>query len=458
MKNRKTTKIVIGLMILSSIYSTILASALSQGQQKGPLGPPIDFPGQLQINMTDTTPNRYQHMVQANEPQLFRFRNMTMYFNASHNLRLNITAQNQMRVRYFSLNVGTNRSLSLNIMVNKTPPTDSSKPNFGLEKYFTIEPNATAPLRAMLCIYLNTSELETELNRKIWRERLTWCFWNGTEWSPVRSNLTEDDCLLTETSHFSSWTVMEKRQPNEIPTPNIPGVPHETQAFNYTDTVPNRFNWTIKERSQNLLTFKNMAMLINSSKQLQLQITQETQVQQRLFKIELDTDDPARLTMNIRNSKPEEVEPAENHIGFYLEAESNLTSNLQARLGVDINTTQIKEQTGLNVDPNKLTWAFWNGTHWEQVESTLNEDNILQAGTSHFSIWTVMETSEQEPVVSPTTEPTSEPTSSPTPLPTPTPTPKPTQEPAPATQLQIYAIIALMIIGAAAYILYKRQG
>ena len=69
-----------------------------------------------------------------------------------------------------------------------------------------------------------------------------------------------------------------------------------------------------------------------------------------------------------------------------------------------------------------------------------------------------MEASEQEPVVSPTTEPTSEPTSSPTPLPTPTPTPKPTQEPAPATQLQIYAIIALMIIGAAAYILYKRQG
>lgn len=458
MKNKKTTSIVIGFIIISSIYFTVLVSALVQDQQKGPLGPPTDIPGQLQINMTDTTPNRYQHMVQANSPQLIRFRNMTMCFNASHNLRLNITAQNQMRIRYFSLNIGTNKSLNLNMILNQTTPAGISKPNFGLEKYFMIESNATEPFRATLCFYLNGSELESELNRKIWRERLTWCFWNGTEWEPVNSNLTEDDCLIAETEHFSTWTVMEKHQPNEIPTPNIPGIPEKTKAFNYTDTMPNKFNWTLQERSPNLLTFRNVAMLINSSKQLQLQITQKEQVQQKLFKIDLVTDEPARLIMNIRNSQPEEVEPAENHIGFYLEVECNLTSSLQAKLGVDINTTLIKEQTGFNLDPNNLTWAFWNGSNWEQVESTLNEDKVLQTNTSHFSTWTVMEASEQEPTVSPTPEPTPEPTVSPTPSQTPTPTPAPTPEPEPRTQLPIYALIALLIIGAAAYILYKRQG
>ena len=54
------------------------------------------------------------------------------------------------------------------------------------------------------------------------------------------------------------------------------------------------------------------------------------------------------------------------------------------------------------MDTEKLTWAFWNGTHWDPVESTLTEDNVLEADTDHFSVWIVTEVQEviipEEPV------------------------------------------------------------
>ena len=46
------------------------------------------------------------------------------------------------------------------------------------------------------------------------------------------------------------------------------------------------------------------------------------------------------------------------------------------------------------LESEKLSWAFWNGTHWENVNSTLSEEGVLEADTDHFSVWTITEVEE----------------------------------------------------------------
>ncbi|MCK4439193.1 hypothetical protein KAV47_08955, partial [Candidatus Bathyarchaeota archaeon] len=90
-------------------------------------------------------------------------------------------------------------------------------------------------------------------------------------------------------------------------------------------------------------------------------------------------------------------------MGTYFEIEPNATAPFNARLGMLIEKDALEAQLGREIDPLELRWAWWNGTAWEEVESILSEDNVLEAETEHFSTWTIVETSLTEPV-----EPTSD--------------------------------------------------
>jgi len=239
----------------------------------------------------------------------------------------------------------------------------------------------------------------------------------------------EDGFLEANTTHFSVWTVKEQRSPREMPTPDTPGVPAQARAYNYTDVVPDRFQYHLEQRQGTMLQFQNTAMYFNCTREAQLEITAENQFRQRLFRLEVQPGEALKLEMHMRTSRPTEVEEPGKHMGFYCEIEPNATIT-QARLGVEIDPEQAQAR---DMAMDRLTWAYWNDTHWDPVESTLSENNILEAETDHFSLWSVIE--EAEPTVP--EEPPEEPD---------------------GPNYMLYGAAPLVVLALAGYLMYSRKG
>ena len=49
------------------------------------------------------------------------------------------------------------------------------------------------------------------------------------------------------------------------------------------------------------------------------------------------------------------------------------------------------------MNASQLRWAYWNGSAWQVVASTLDEENILECETDHFSTWTILEVEQETP-------------------------------------------------------------
>lgn len=344
--------------------------------------------------MTDVAPHAFMHNYTTGSPHVFQFRNMTMMVNANRRMVLNITAEPEFRMSRLELHVNLRRSLALNVRASVGPPEGVPRPEDGLNKYLEIEPNSTARVKATLRLYIDYEEL----GRHVETQRLRWCFWNGTDWESVTSWMDREGFLVCNTTHFSAWTIREMKQPPTIPAPDIPGIPAHVRAYNYTMVTPDRFMWTVREREQAVFTFREMTMVFNCSRNLELNITSSPRVVQRLFKLELRPGEALRLNMDIQVEPPARAQATDRSMGVYCEIESNATAPVNARLGMLIEEEALEAQLGREIDPMKLKWAWWDGTGWEEVESTLTEDNVLEAETDHFSTWTVVEAESEEPV------------------------------------------------------------
>jgi len=425
---RRKTAIVIGLIIVS-LMTPVLASARTPPGRYPEPPAPRPGPGSVQMNMTDVVPSRQRHLIEADTPQVLRYRNMVMEVTANRAMTMNVSSDEAVRLRYLRINMNMTRSMHLDLRANATPPAQIEAPRYGLEKYLTIEPNSTGPVRATLRLYINGTELSRELNRTMYLERLTWCYWNGSDWEPVRSRLMEDGFLEANTTHFSVWTIKEQRPPREMPTPDTPGVPAQTRAYNYTDVVPDGFRYQLEQRQGTMLQFQNTAMYFNCTREAQLEITAESQFRQRLFSLEVEPGEALKLEMHMRTSRPADVEEPVKHMGFYCEIEPNATIT-RARLGVEIDPEQVQAR---DMAMERLTWAYWNGTHWDPVESTLTDENILEAETDHFSVWSVIE----EPESTVPEEPPEEPS---------------------GPNYLLYGAAGLVVLAVAAYLVYARKG
>lgn len=436
---RTTTAVIIGLLISSLMLPAISAARMPQGWHME-LPAPHPSPGSLPMNLTNIVPRRLHHRIEAATPQLFMYRNMVMEVASNRAMTMNVSCDEAVRIRYLRLSLNTTRNIHLNLQANATPPAGVERPRYGLERYLTIEPNSTGPVSATMELYINQTALSLELNRTIMLERLTWCYWNGSVWEPVRSRLREDGFLEANTTHFSVWTIKEQRMPREMPLPEISGVPMHTMAYNYTDMVPNEFQLHLRQHQGSLFQFKNTALYLNCTRDTQLDLTVENEFRQRLFRLEVHPGEALKLEMRLRVSRPPEVEEPERHMGFYCEIEPNATI-ARARLGIEIDPQEV-ESRGLVVE--RLTWAYWNGTHWCPVESTLSVDNILEAETDHFSVWSVIE--EAEPT--PTEETVEEPGQT---------LPEEAMEEHPQPNYLLYGAGAVAILAIAAYLVYTRR-
>jgi hypothetical protein len=386
-KNRMKLALTLLMLAAFIVPPGALGAQTTTPKGAGTPDPPADAPMFNYTNM-----NRVQHTVPEGVPQVLRMGASTMEFRATQRLQLNISQAPGLKATYFAMNMEANRNMHVNMYAGNEPPADTPEAAFGLRRYFTLEGNGTEPFRATLRLFIDESGLAEELDRPIIRERLTWCYWNGTGWENVPSQLGEDGFLEAETGHFSVWTVAENKKPNEVPTPEIPGIPETTRTYNYSDEVPEEFSWTLNEREETCFTFSNMAMVFNSTDRVQLRIDSESEVRQRLFRLDVESGKALEMEVRFRATSPETVEPTRNHIGFYLEIEPNATEPVEAKLGVLIEPVAIREQTGLDVDPEHLAWCYWDGYNWVETPSTLDDDGVLVAETGRFGVWTVQDT------------------------------------------------------------------
>jgi len=199
--------------------------------ERPPTVPAPDVPGlprgSRAYNYTMVTPQRFRWTVRGRERAVFAFRNMTMRFNSTRGIELNITAGGGVAHRFFSLDIDPGESVSLEMNVQVEPPMGVGAHTRGIGAYFEIEPNSTGPMRAELGLAIDMVALRERLGEDFDPERLRWMWWNGSGWVPVDSTLDEDGVLKASTDHFSTWTIAEVEEPVQPDEPE-PDEPQDT--------------------------------------------------------------------------------------------------------------------------------------------------------------------------------------------------------------------------------------
>jgi hypothetical protein len=222
MKDKKTCLNAASLSIL--LLTTFLTITAAQtGQQNFEIKIPPDIPiDAVQHNRTDITPSGNMESIQAMETNVFFYKNFTLMMNCTQNCYLNMTLDPQVRNRLFSLSVNPNQTMTLAMNVSANPPQGVTSMQRTLNFYLGLEPNATLKLQGKLRLLINQTELSEELDGELNTSRLTWMYWNQTQnqWISVESYIDQNNYLVCNTTHFSTWTVADV-DPELVPE-NIP--------------------------------------------------------------------------------------------------------------------------------------------------------------------------------------------------------------------------------------------
>lgn len=402
MKVNQISVIIVALTLLTGTLVPLVQAVSPETNPPNTPDPPgtSDSGKSLRVNRTDIIPDQFMYNLNGCVPQLFQFQNMVMELNCSRNMTMNVTSEEGVRIQHLSMNIMTERNMYLEVHAQGLPPEDIPEPETGINRYMSFETNSTDPFNATLRYYMNSTELEMEMTRELNMSMMTWCYWNGSDWEPVMSRLTETGFLEANTTHFSLWTIMEQSTPKESGQQDVPEAPERIRSFDYTNMVPQGFQHQIERNQATMLQFSNSAMYLNCTNQMQITVSAENQYKQKMLKLEVDSGNALKLEIQLRESKPTAVEAPEKHLGFYCEIEPNTTIT-QARLGMEIDPVQVQ---AMNMETEKLSWAYWNGAEWETVDSTLTDENILEAETTHFSTWTILQVEETATEPEPDTE------------------------------------------------------
>jgi hypothetical protein len=227
------------LMLLFVAYVVPLCLAAENAQQAaGPLvsgeGKYPDVPGApdnaVQYNKTNETPIADMQQIQAGEPGLFQYRNMTMLMNCSQNCEVVFTSDPNVTPKVLALSIEPNQTMTLTMNMYRSPLQGEQVKECNLNFYLGIEPNAQLQLNAQIRLLINQTKLNQELGREVNIEQLSWMYWNQTraQWQVVESFMDQNGYLVCNTDHFSTWTVAELADTTE-PTaePTQSGIPVE---------------------------------------------------------------------------------------------------------------------------------------------------------------------------------------------------------------------------------------
>ena len=394
MKRITATILIVTLTILASFQTPLIQAAGTGGPNIPELPDWTELGEGLthRVNRTDLIPSNFHHNYTGGSPQLLQFRNMVMQINGTHRITMNITSDEDVHVPYLAMNIKTERNMHMEINAKRSPPENVPGSQRSINQYMYIETNSTGPMNATLRFYLNATQLEMELGHDFNMSKMTWCYWNETDWEPVRSRLTFDGFLEVNTTHFSVWTIIEQGPPEETGSGEPQDEPQRVKTMNYTytDMVPQGFKHQVERNQATMFQFQNTGLYMNCSNSLQLEVSAENQYTQKALRLEVDSGNALKLQIQLRESKPTEVTEPGKYMGFYCEIEPNATIT-QARLGMEVDPAQVQS---MNMEMEQLTWAYWNGENWAPVDSTLSDENVLEADTDHFSTWAIIQVEE----------------------------------------------------------------
>jgi len=55
----------------------------------------------------------------------------------------------------------------------------------------------------------------------------------------------------------------------------------------------------------------------------------------------------------------------------------------------------LQQKLNREVNTSQLRWAYWSGSSWQAVDSTLDDESVLECETDHFSTWTILEVAQE---------------------------------------------------------------
>ena len=203
------TVILLSVLMVTAFSSITLAQpGESSSGSKIPPDMPVDA---LQLNKTDITPSGEMESIQAMETKVFFYRSFTLMMNCTENCSLNMTLDPQVRNRLLTLSVEPNQTMTLTMNVSASPPQGEAVMENNLNFYLSLEPNDNLQLQSQLRLHINQTELSQELGREVNASMLTWMYWNHTQnqWTPVESHIDQNQYLVCNTTHFSTWTIAE---------------------------------------------------------------------------------------------------------------------------------------------------------------------------------------------------------------------------------------------------------
>ena len=206
-------------LLMMLLTFSFLTSVQANGQTNSNNIPPDMPQNAVQFNRTDITPSGYLESLQAMETTVCFYKNFTLMMNCTENCELNLTLDPQVRNRIISVSVDPNQTMMLTMNVSVSPPQGEAVMERTLNFYMVLETDATLQLQSQLRLHINQAELSTELGREVNASKLIWHYWDPTQnqWTPVESYMDQNGYIVCNTDHFSTWTVAEVENPDQIP-------------------------------------------------------------------------------------------------------------------------------------------------------------------------------------------------------------------------------------------------
>lgn len=404
-KNPTREKAYVTLALTALLCITAFSTANASEDQNQTVNQYYGFPDNaMQYNRTEITPTGQIDQIRENENYVFNYRNLTIAINSTKDCEFKITMDPTLKPKVVSLSIEPTRNMSLTMNMSSTPSEAEMVRNQTLNFYLGLETNANIDLQAQIKLRINQTELSQELNREVNASGLTWQYYYPAEhqWVTVPSWIEQNNYLVCNTTHFSTWTVVEQNTEAGEPSgtgnyPNLPGVPDNAVQHNKTEITPIAEMEQIKAGEPALFQYKNLTMLMNTNQNCSVVFTADPEVKPKIFGLSIVSNQTMTLTMNMHRQPLQGEQTFEHALNFYFGIEPNAEVQLNAQLRFYINQTELNQELNRIVDASKLTWMYWNTTRaqWEPVESFMDQNGYLACNTDHFSTWIVAEVSDQ---------------------------------------------------------------
>jgi len=162
--------------------------------------------GAIAYDHRGIVPVDFFRSIPADTPTVLVFKNFLLIVNSTERLDLGLTVGSGVVMKYFLLRLEPGESLSLDINVNVSPPSGVVALDNDIDIYVDV---TTVSVKAALGLYVNETALEADLGRDIDDSRLTWMYWDGSEWILMPSDIDANGYLIASTTRFSTWTIVE---------------------------------------------------------------------------------------------------------------------------------------------------------------------------------------------------------------------------------------------------------